>query len=111
MNFAESALKGYLKELARTRQTHERMTSLEIRVSRVRLASLITARMIELNGAWNPFEDIRLTWAFEFGRFSEEGGSLKCENEDAILYLITGDTHPASHSQGRGCAVNATRDS
>ena len=111
MNFAETALVGYIRELAHCRIHRKKMSGMEVRVARVRLASLISARMIELNGAWDPFHDIRLQWAFEFCRLSEDGGSLKCENEDAILYLITGDTHPASHSQGRGCAVNATRDS
>lgn len=102
MNFAESALIGYLRELATHRTRNKRLANFEVRVARVRLVSLMSARMIELNGAWNPYEDLRLLWAFEYCRFSDEGGDFRIPNEDAILFLITGDDHPAVHTRGRG---------
>jgi hypothetical protein len=102
MNFAEAALSGYLKELATHRRRHKKMTGFEARVTRVRLASLISARMIELNGAWDVFTDMRLTWAFEYCRFSEDGGPFRIPHEDAALYHITGDDIPAHYSTGRG---------
>lgn len=108
MNFAETALVGYIRELAHCRIHRKKMSGMEVRVARVRLASLISARMIELNGAWDPFHDIRLQWAFEFCRFSEDGGKLRLDHEDAALYFITGDSHPPSYSTGRGSQVDAT---
>lgn len=104
MNFAEAALIGYLQELVRHRQKSKRMTGFEARVTRVRLASLIAARMIELNGAWDVFHDMRLTWAFEYCRFSEDGGPFRISNEDAIFYLISGMHLPAHYAAGRGSA-------